>query len=241
MNLRGLILAFQFLTRLPVPRIDDVEPQELARTAVWFPVVGLVIGVVLAQAVLLGGVITPWIAALLGLVGWVWITGALHLDGLADVADALGAAHASPERFREVLADPHVGSFGVIAIVLQLIAKLVLLAQIPTAVLVPALLLLPAWARWGPMVWSLAVPPLSEGLGAQFRTGQDWRPAAIYAAGLAVASLWLAPMLLAALAIVPLIALYWRRRLGGMTGDCHGASVEVTETLLLALLAVQHG
>ena len=62
-----------------------------------------------------------------------------------------------------------------------------------------------------------------------------------YAAGLAVASLWLAPMLLAALAIVPLIALYWRRRLGGMTGDCHGASVEVTETLLLALLAVQHG
>ena len=238
MNLRGLILAFQFLTRLPVPRVD-VEPQELARTAVWFPVVGLVIGVVLALAMLLGAMISPWIAALAGLLVWVWITGGLHLDGLADVSDALGAAHGDRERFHEVLKDPHVGSFGVIALVLQLLAKLVLLAQLPAGVVVPALLLLPAWARWGPMVWTLTVPPLSEGLGSRFRDGQDWRPAAGYAAVLALASVWLAPLLLAALAIVPLIALYWRRRLGGMTGDCHGASVEVTETLLLACLALQ--
>ena len=140
-----------------------------------------------------------------------------------------------------MLKDPHVGSVGVIALVLQLLAKLVLLAQLPAGVVVPALLLLPAWARWGPMVWTLTVPPLSEGLGARFRDGQDWRPAAGYAAVLALASLWLAPLLLAALVVVPLIALYWRRRLGGMTGDCHGASVEVTETLLLALLAVPFG
>lgn len=238
---RGLILAFQFLTQLPVPRISDVEPQELARTAVWFPVVGLVIGVVLALAVLVGAGVNAWIAALLGLLVWVAITGALHLDGLADVADALGASHAAPKRFHEVLKDPHVGSFGVVAVVLLLMSKLVVMAQLPSAVLVPALLLIPAWARWGPLVWSLAAPPpsdgpASKGMAAQFRSGQDWRPAAAYAATLGIASLWLAPRLLAALAIVPLVALYWRRRIGGMTGDCHGASVEVTETLLLALL-----
>ena len=242
---RGLILAFQFLTQLPVPRISDVEPQELARTAVWFPVVGLVIGVVLALAVLVGAGVNAWIAALLGLLVWVAITGALHLDGLADVADALGASHAAPERFHEVLKDPHVGSFGVVAVVLLLMSKLVVMAQLPSAVLVPALLLIPAWARWGPLVWSLAAPPPSEGsasqgalkgMAEQFRSGQDWRLAAAYAAALGLASLWLAPRLLAAIAIVPLIALYWRRRIGGMTGDCHGASVEVMEALLLALL-----
>ena len=251
MNLRGLILAFQFLTRLPVPRIDDVEPQELARTAVWFPVVGLVIGAALALVVWIGTAINPWLAALLALLIWVAITGALHLDGLADITDALGASHGKPERFHEVLKDPHVGSFGVTAIVLQLMAKLILLAQIeiaelPATALVPALLLLPAWARWGPLVWTLAAPPPStgphaDGMGAQFRSGQSWRPAAAYAAGLALVSLLLAPMLIAAIVIVPLIALYWRRRLGGMTGDCHGASVEVTETLLLAMLVLYWG
>ena len=246
MSWRGLILAFQFLTRLPVPRVDDVEPLELARTAVWFPVVGLVIGVALALAVAIGGSLNPWLAALCGLLAWVAITGGLHLDGLADVADALGAAHADPVRFHAVLKDPHVGSFGVIAIVLQLMAKFVLLAQLPAAVLLPALVILPAWARWGPLVWSLLAPPPadgphSRGMAARLRAGQDWRPAGAYAGGLVLASLWLAPALLSTVVIVPLVALYWHRRLGGMTGDCHGASVELVETLLLAALLAQRG
>ncbi|MFM9449620.1 adenosylcobinamide-GDP ribazoletransferase, partial [Streptomyces acidiscabies] len=75
----------------------------------------------------LGAQRDPWAGALFALVGWVGVTGALHLDGLGDMADAAGAAHGDRARLSAVLADPHIGSFGVVAIALQLLAKLVLL------------------------------------------------------------------------------------------------------------------
>src|SRR5262249_36474098 len=109
----GLIIALQFLTRLPTPRLASEEP--LARGALYVPLVGLLLGALLALAVWTGSQIGPWIGALAGLILWIWATGGIHLDGLGDVADALAAAHKRPERFREVLADPHAGSFAVIA------------------------------------------------------------------------------------------------------------------------------
>jgi adenosylcobinamide-GDP ribazoletransferase len=236
MTLRRLVLAVQFLTRLPTPQVADVEAGELSRSAGWFPLVGLLIGAVVTFAVWTGSSSSPWIGALVGLVAWVWITGAMHLDGLGDVADALGARHRKPDRFHEALRDPHIGSFGVIAIALQLLAKLLLLAELAAGPKIWTLLLVPAWARLGPLFWSQAVPPLHQGLGERFSWAIDRRIIAAHGLALAVASAWLAPALLGALVIIPAIALYWRRRLGSMTGDCLGASVEVTETLLLLLL-----
>ena len=239
MTIRGLLVALQFLTRLPVPRVTDPSPDDLGRAAPWFPAAGLLIGLAVALAAAIGDLAGAWIAALLALLVWVAITGALHLDGLGDVADALGAAHSSPERFRAVLKDPHIGTFGVVAIVLQISAKLVVLSQVPSMVLVPALVLVPAWARWGTLVWRVAVPPLGEGLAQSFQAGdRRWRASAAWALGHGVVSLAIEPALLLALATVPLIALYWRWRLGGMSGDCHGASIEVSETLLLGYLVV---
>lgn len=238
MTLRSFGHALQFLTRLPAPRFAEFNPEDLSRSAVWFPLIGVIVGVIVAAAVWAGGVGSPWIGALAGLVAWVWVTGGLHIDGLGDVADALGAAHRAPERFLEVLRDPHVGAFGVMAIALQLIAKLVLLAEISAVPGLLALMLVPAWARWGTLVWSLAIPPLASGSGERF-SWQISQPGTI-AQGIVLAalSLWLAPILLAALVIVPAIAVYWRVRLGGITGDCLGASVEVTETLLLLAIAL---
>jgi adenosylcobinamide-GDP ribazoletransferase len=237
MTLRGLAVAVQFLTRLPTPQVAGLQPAELSRSAAWFPLVGLVIGVAVALAVWIGSLIGPWIGALAGLIAWVWITGALHLDGLGDVADALGAAHRHPGRFEEVLRDPHIGSFGVIAIVLQLLAKLLLLAELAAGPKMWAVVLVPAWARIGALVWSCAVPPLRPGLGERFSWTIDRRAIAGHGAVLAAASAWCSPALLGALLIIPGLALYWRQRQGGITGDGLGASVEVTETLLLLLLA----
>lgn len=231
MRARTFIHAVQFLTRLPTPRLTTFEAEDLTRSAVWFPVVGVIVGAALAAAVWIGNYATPWIGALVGLVAWTWITGGLHLDGLADVADGLGAAHRNPERFLEVLRDPHIGAFGTMAIATQLIAKLVLLAAVPAAL--AALILIPAWARWGTLVWSLAVPPLAKGTGERFSWKISRSVVIGQGAALAAISLWLAPALLGALVIVPAAVLYWRLRLGGITGDCLGASVEVTETLLL--------
>jgi adenosylcobinamide-GDP ribazoletransferase len=239
MTFRGLVLAVQFLTRLPTPQVADLRPAELSRSAVWFPLVGLLIGAVVTLAVWFGAAIGPWIGALAGLIAWVWITGALHLDGLADVADALGAAHRNPGRFQEVLRDPHIGSFGVIAIVLQLLAKLSLLAHLSAGPNLWALPLVPAWARLGALVWGHAVPSLREGLGERFSWAIDSRAIAAHGFAFAAASAWLSPALLGALVIIPGIAFYWRRRHGGITGDGLGASVEVTETLLLVMLLVR--
>ncbi len=238
MTFRTFGHALQFLTRLPAPRFAEFNPDDLSRSAIWFAVVGAIIGIVLALALWTGQQASPWIGALVALVVWVWITGGLHLDGLGDVADALAAAHRSPERFLEVLRDPHVGAFGAMAIGLQLIAKLVLLAEISGLPALFALALVPAWARWGPLVWSLAVPPLASGSGERFSWQISWPMAAAQGLVLALLSLWLAPVLLGALLVVPAIAVYWKLRLGGITGDCLGAGVEITETLLLLLVAV---
>lgn len=232
--------ALQFLTRIPV-RISAFEPDDFSRSVNWFPVVGLIVGALLAGALWAGGLVSPWLGALFALAVWVWVTGGLHLDGLADVADGLGAAHRAPERFLEVLRDPHIGAFGTMAIVLQLIAKLVLLAEIAPHGLLSALVLVPAWARLGPLFWGLTVPPYAKGTGERFSWRIDPQAVAVAALLLGAVSLWVAPILLSALILIPLISLYWRARLGGMTGDCLGASVEVTETGLLVLLALASG
>lgn len=232
--MRGFLLALQFLTRLPVPALP-FEAADLARSAAWFPAVGLILGGLVAGAAWLGGRVDPWLGALLALVVWVWATGGLHLDGLADLFDALGAAHRDRERFLTVLADPHLGAFGAMALVLQIVAKLVLLMLALRQGAWWALVLIPAWARLGALWWSQSLPPVKPGLGERFA----WRGAAwatwLWLAVLAGLSL-VSPALLA----VPLLLLGWRAflkaRVGGMTGDCLGAGVEVTEALALLLL-----
>lgn len=238
MTMRGFIVAVQFLTRLPTPWVADFDPREISRSAVYFPLVGALIGAFIALSAWGLGRVDPWIGALAGLAAWVLITGGLHLDGLGDVADALGASHRNPERFFEVLRDPHVGAFGVIAITLQMAAKLVLLAVFLGSALPWAVILVPAWARWGALVWARAVPPLASGMGERFSWEIGWTAIAAWGIALMAASAWAAPPLLAMILIAPLIAIYWRWRIGGVTGDCLGASVEVAEScLLLALVA----
>ncbi len=160
------------------------------------------------------------------------VTGALHLDGLGDVADGAGAAHAGQARMLAAMADPHLGSFGVVAITLQLIAKLVLLhamlATGPVWVLVP----IPFVARIGPLLWARWLKPLHEGLGSHFAAAIRPRDIVGWGAiliGVAVAI----PAMAAGLLLLPALALWLRRTLGGITGDGHGAGIELVETGLL--------
>ena len=101
--MKGLILSLQFLTRLPMPQVV-ANADDFASSIRWFPVAGMVVGAVVAGAAWGGGRIDPWTGALLGLLAWVWVTGALHLDGLADLADAHAAAHKGRDRLLAVLA-----------------------------------------------------------------------------------------------------------------------------------------
>jgi len=135
-----------------------------------------------------------------------------------------------------VMADPHIGSFGTVAIQLQLLAKLVLLHALgPTAW--PALILVPVAARCGPLAWARWLPPLKPGLGAGIAAGVRRRDLAGW--GLALLCFGLVrPGLLAAPLLILLWGLYLKRRIGGVTGDAHGAGIETVETLLLLALVI---
>lgn len=230
--MKGLIVAIQFLTRLPTPRVT-VSSDEFAASMRWFPAVGLIVGALVAGAGWAGARIDPWTGALAALLLWVAVTGALHLDGLGDIADASGAAHKDRERLLAVLGDPHAGSFAVVAIVLQLMTKLVLLHALLDRQAFVAVALIPFAARIGPLVWSRALPDLHAGLGARFRNAVRPVDFAIWAA-LLLAAAWASPSLLAA----PLAFLLWGwwllRKIGGISGDGHGAGIEIGESLLLA-------
>jgi adenosylcobinamide-GDP ribazoletransferase len=233
---KGFIIALQFLTRLPTPAIV-VDDAAFARSMRWFPAVGLVVGALVAGAAWAGAIVDSWLGALAALITWVGVTGALHLDGLSDLADASGAAHKDRERLLAALADPHVGSFGVVAIILQLLGKLVLLHMLVEAHAFTPLVLVPFAARVGPLVWTWWIVPLHHGLAARFRPAIGPSELMIWATALLAAS-WLCPALLA----TPLLVLWWgwhvRRSIGGISGDGHGAGIELIETALLLALVV---
>ncbi len=238
--MRRLIVAFGFLTRLPLPRVAATG-DDFAAAIRYYPVVGLAIGGIVAASGWAGSMIDPWAGALAALLAWVAVTGALHLDGLADLADGLGAAHRDAHgdraRLLAVLADPHVGSFGVVAIVLQLLAKLVLLHGLAAGSWWPVALM-PFAARIGPLAWARWLPPLREGLGSAVAGAVRRRDLAGWALLLAAAA-----AAVPAIAATPLLIGGWgwwlRRRVGGVNGDCHGAGIELVETgLLVALLTL---
>lgn len=235
--MKAPVLAVQLMTRLPLPDVGATG-EDMARAIRWFPLAGLIVGLVLVAAAWAGARSDLWLGALAALVGWVAITGALHLDGLGDIADAAGAAHGDRARLSAVLADPHIGSFGVSAIGLQLVAKLVLLylaiGRLPLAVL----LAVPIAARIGPLVWSLWLPPLHEGMGTRFGQGANWTVCLVWLTLLGLVAIWCGPGLLASVVAIGVWGLWLRQRIGGISGDGHGAGIEIVETLTLAALVV---
>jgi adenosylcobinamide-GDP ribazoletransferase len=232
--MKGLIIAAQFLTRLPLPSVA-VDHDAFGRSMRWFPAVGLLIGLFLMGGALLWHD-DAWIAALIVLLLWVGITGALHIDGLADLADAVGAGHKDPARFRAVMADPHIGSFGVVAIMLLLLAKLVLLHALLEQENTLPLLLIPFAARIGPLVWTKWLPPLHTGLASRFANAIGWRHILLWL-GILIATAGLVPAISGALVLIALWALWLKHQVGGISGDCHGAGIELIEIGLLAIVA----
>ncbi|MEK5258909.1 adenosylcobinamide-GDP ribazoletransferase [Paenibacillus sp. MABNS29] len=168
---QAVAAAFQFLTRLPVKAELDFSPDLLKRSASYYPLVGVVIGIIVwGFAALASMVLPPLPCAILTLVVWVWLTGGLHLDGWMDAADAL-FSYRSRERMLEIMKDSRVGAMGVIACVLLLMLKASLLYTVLVERNVSGLLLLPmVWSRWF-MVHAMKRWPKArndDGLAARF-------------------------------------------------------------------------
>jgi adenosylcobinamide-GDP ribazoletransferase len=237
--LGGGLVAFRYLTTLPLPR--SRAPGDLGRAAGWFPVVGLVLGGCLALASLaVDRIVPPGVGGLLVVALWAALTGALHLDGLADSCDGLGGAW-SRERALAIMRDARSGPYGVTAIVLVLALKATALASLPEGLAWRALVLAPVLGRTGPLLLvRLCRPARPDGAGHAFAAGARWP--ALLVGGLIAASAsfatlgpWGSLPFGAAGLFAWHLAVYLRRRLGGFTGDTLGALVETIEVGVLVL------
>jgi len=240
--MRRYLIALQFLTILPVPPPKHYEADDLGRSTAWFPLAGLTIGSLLLLADLVFAPLLPrhltdaLLVALLAL-----ITGALHLDGVADVCDGL-AAQGTKERFLAVMKDPRVGAVGVGGLVLLLLLKYAALMAIPLDLKRPALLLVPVLARFTQvLVMTRAHAARTDGLGVCFLAGITSTQLAL-ATACTIPLAWLLGHTagIAALGMTILWGMgaksYFTRRLGGISGDIVGFSGEIAE--VLALIAI---
>jgi len=233
--MQGLIAALRWMTILPMPK--QMEEGDMQKILPWLPVTGLVVGLFVVLACYLGALFDPWLGALFGVFVWLLITGGLHADGLADLLDALGASHGNAERFIAVLKDPHIGSFGTLALIFTVVSKLVLLKLLIDAGIWWELLLIPAWARLGVLFWC-RLPALTEGFAAYLQGVDISLQSNIIFVGLLFISLWLAPSLWLAGVVIYLWYAFLKYHVKGMNGDCLGAGIECSEIVLLALLLV---
>ncbi len=239
-----LRLALSFLTTLPV-RAPAGPEGSLGRAAPWFPAVGALVGALLAVAWWgLSFAFPPTLSALLVVALWAALTGGLHLDGLADCGDGMLAAQ-PPERRLEIMRDPRLGTFGAISLVLYLLLKVFAVAALSQAS--PAgyvsLLLAPALARWLLLIVARQPSARPGGMGAAFSQGLTPGAigvAAVLPAILAVLGGWQGlAAIVAAVLVAGVIMLAARARLGGVTGDVLGLTVELTELAVLLVFAVQ--
>lgn len=248
--MRGLPLAVGFLTRLQVPAVDH-DPFAVGRSLAWYPLVGALIGTLLAAAAaLLGACLpaAPGVTAALIVALWAWLTGGLHLDGLADTADA-AAAGGDRSRRLAVLKDPRSGPAGVVAVVLVLLAKYAALAQLlPAGAAISALVLAAVAGRSLVVAAFLTTPYVrAGGLGDALARHHD-RTACLAALAMTTVGIGILAGVPAAGVLVAsnaALLLYWRRSathdLGGFTGDLAGALVERAEALSLICLVAMTG
>jgi adenosylcobinamide-GDP ribazoletransferase len=241
---RAARTAFAFLTRLPVDA-GDVNDVDMARSAVFFPVVGWALGLACVALARLHAVGLPTsIVAVLIVALLAALTGGLHLDGVADLFDGLAGGRGNRERTLEIMRDSRIGAHGALALVLVVVLKIVALRELLERGDSSILVVVPAVARWA-VLPQLAFFPYARaaGLGHAFEGRVGIAPLAVatsFVGGLVVLVHPGFPWLLAAVLAVSLaIAVWLRHRLGGLTGDIYGATIELCEATALVVAAVQ--
>ncbi len=243
----SLINAVRFLTILPLPAKREITEKDLGRATAWFPLVGALLGGMLALGARL--FVLAWSpltvnAFVLSL--WVLLSRGLHLDGLADTADGLGGGFNREDKLA-IMKDSRIGTFGVLAVFCLLLLKLVLLVELGEPgrhLYTRALILAPALGRWGMILAIFVFPPArKEGMGRSFKEHfrrQDLAFGTLTALGCSY--LVLGPWGLALMGAAGLAAaaggLVFSHILGGLTGDTYGALCEAGELLTLLLLSL---
>lgn len=236
--LESIVVAFQFLTRLYLPINVEWDTGNLRRSLTWFGLVGAFIGVILAGAMTLFNRfdLIPAVAAIIILLIWIFITGGMHIDGISDMADGFFSMR-DKEKTLEIMKDSHVGAFGVITIVFLLLIKFEMLKEfIIIEKNVWLLILPPTIARIAAgLVLSFYETTKKSGLGYTFHSSD---PRIFWAIGFVVtliisSILNIKSLIFIGIAILAsnLMALWAKKKIGGLNGDIYGAIVETVEVI----------
>jgi adenosylcobinamide-GDP ribazoletransferase len=236
--IKAIGIAIGFLTRVPV-NTGATEAKDLANATVWFPVVGLALG-----AVSLGmqHVLTLHVGSTVSAVAIVavsaMLTGGLHLDGVADLFDALGGGRGNRERMLEIMRDSRIGAHGATALMLVLAAKIALVDALLNQHNALPLLLAPSCARWITPLLMKQFPYAREtGLGRGFHDHVRWHHVLIATLffGIALATFAQCTAWAAGISMLMCLLLCMRvaHLLSGLTGDVYGAAIELAEACFL--------
>jgi adenosylcobinamide-GDP ribazoletransferase len=232
--LQDIAAAFQFLTRLPLYWLT-YEPDALPRAAKYFPLVGLAVGAVAAGLYcLLSKHLPIAVIALLIVLLSTLLTGGLHEDGLADAADAFGGAW-NRQRVLEIMKDSRIGSFGALALIFSVGGRVLLLAQLPVGSIVYYVISAEVLCRWAMLPLGVVLPGAGEQGSQGARIARRVSGISL-AVGTTISFAAVGFMLresafwpiAAASSVTLLSGLYYKHRIGGITGDCFGATSQVT-------------
>lgn len=243
--LESLVVAFQFLTRLYLPINVEWDMANLRRSLMWFGLVGAFIGVILAGAMTLFNRfdLIPAVSAIIILLIWIFITGGMHIDGISDMADGFFSMR-DKEKTLEIMKDSHVGAFAVITIVFLLLIKFEMLKEfIIIEKNVWLLILPPTIARIAAgLVLSFYETTKKSGLGYTFHSSD---PRIFWAIGFVVtliisSILNIKSLIFIGIAILAsnLMALWAKKKIGGLNGDIYGAIVETVEVIGMVFICV---
>lgn len=227
--------AFQFLTRVPLPTFAW-SPNDLSRSAKFFPLVGLAIGAAATTLQLwFSPHFPPGIVAMLIVLFTVLVTGGLHEDGLADVADAFGGGR-NRDHILNILKDSRIGSFGAIALTFSIASRILLLAAIPGNKFARYIVSAQVLCRWTILPLGLMLPAArkQEGQGARLAkqiSCISLTAGTLFAFSVVVFLLRMDAMgpTLMVLLVTLFSGFYYRWRIGGITGDCFGATIQLAE------------
>lgn len=237
-------IALQFLSSLPVRLPGMPEPAELGRSLLFYPAVGALFGLLLMGLNMLLDGIAPMLHAALLLSAWVLLSGALHLDGLADSADAWLGGFGDRERTLKIMKDPRSGPIAVVTLVLVLLLKFAAILALLDHQAAIGLLLAPVLARAAMLGLFLNTPYVrAGGLGQALADHLPPRAAQRVLFTSAVVCLFLGGVAGLWAVVISVACFFWLRhlmvrRLGGTTGDTAGAMLELLELAVLLTLAL---
>ncbi|MGH8567841.1 MAG: adenosylcobinamide-GDP ribazoletransferase [Gammaproteobacteria bacterium] len=242
--MRPFLIALQFLTRLPVSLRESPDDHDIGQSVLYYPLVGLLLGLLLAALAWAMGDRSTLLRAACLLAAWVLLTGGLHLDGLADSADAWAGGLGNRERTLAIMKDPHCGPVAVVVLLVLLLLKLASLEALAAQREALPLVLAPLIGRTALLALFLSTPYVrSGGLGEVLARELPRQPTVIVVLSAVAAILLImgrdGAWLLASVCITfTALRVLMLRRLGGTTGDTAGAMVELVESSVLMTAAM---